>query len=125
MNETSDFLSQYGQAGVFFLFGTLFFLLNLGVAWLVRPRGTDPLFRTTYECGMESVGGTQVRVNVRFYAFALLFVLFDVETMFIYPWAVSYRQLGLTGFLEMFVFLGVLMLGLAYAWKKGALKWES
>ena len=125
MSGTADFLRQYGQVGVFLLFGVLFFFFNLLLAWLVRWRGHDPVFRTTYECGVESVGGTQVQVNVRFYSFALLFVLFDVETLFLYPWAVSYRDLALNGFLEMIVFLGVLMLGLAYAWKKGALKWES
>ena len=125
MSQTADFLRQYGQVGIFLLFGTFFFFFNLALAWLVRWRGNDPIFRKTYECGMEPVGGTQVQMNVRFYSFALLFVLFDVETLFIYPWAVSYRELALNGFLEMIVFLGVLMLGLAYAWKKGALKWES
>ena len=125
MSETSEFLRQYGQIGIFLLFGTFFGFFNLVLAWLLRSRGNDPLFKTTYECGPETVGSAHAQINVRFYLFALLFVLFDVETLFIYPWAVSYKDLGLVGFAEMLVFLGVLLLGLAYAWKKGALRWES
>ncbi len=72
----------------------------------------------------EPIGGAWGQLNVRFYLFALLFVLFDVETLFIYPWAVAYKSLGVVGFLEMVVFIAVLFLGLVYAWRKGALKWE-
>jgi NADH-quinone oxidoreductase subunit A len=119
-----DFLTQYGQVGIFILFGTVFGFISLFLSWLLRARGQDPLFRTTYECGPEPIGSTLVQLNVRFYVFALLFVLFDIETLFIYPWAVAYRSLGIVGFIEMIVFIGVLFLGLIYAWKKGALKWE-
>jgi NADH:ubiquinone oxidoreductase subunit 3 (subunit A) len=119
-----DFLSQYGHIGIFVIFGTAFAFISLGLSWLFRMRGQDALFRTTYECGPEPVGSAWVQLNVRFYVFALLFVLFDVETLFIYPWAVAYRELGWVGFVEMLVFIGVLFLGLVYAWRKGALKWE-
>lgn len=122
--EPVGFLSQYGQVGVFAVFGIFFSAFNLVLAWLIRARGNDPLFTTTYECGPEPVGSAWVRMNVRFYLFALLFVLFDVETLFIYPWAVAYRHLGLIGFVEMLAFIAVLFLGLVYAWRKGALQWE-
>lgn len=124
MNESTQFLREYTQVALFLGFGTFFAFFSLFLAWLVRVRNHDPLFATTYECGSEPVGGSWVQLNVRFYLFALLFVLFDVETLFIYPWAVAYKSLGLTGFLEMVIFIGILFLGLVYAWRKGALKWE-
>ena len=91
---------------------------------LLRPQVADSIKETTYECGMPAVGGTEVRTNVRFYVYALLFVIFDVETLFVYPWAVTARDLGPMALLEMIVFLAVLFLGLVYAWRKGALTWE-
>lgn len=122
--ETAEFLKKFGQVGIFLAFGTFFAFFSLFLAWLVRSRGHDPLFRTTYECGPEPVGSAYAQFNVRFYVFALLFVLFDVETLFIYPWAVAYKSLGLLGFVEMTVFIAILFLGLIYAWGKDALRWE-
>ena len=122
--ESAEFLKQFGQVGVFFAFGLFFAFFSLFLSWLLRARGNDPLFRTTYECGPEAVGSPWVQVNVRFYLFALLFVLFDVETLFIYPWAVAYKFLGMIGFVEMAAFIAVLLLGLVYTWRKGGLKWE-
>ena len=124
MTESMEFLKAYGQTGLFFLFGIIFAAIGLVLAWLVRARNDDPIFNTTYECGSETIGPSQVQINIRFYIFALLFVLFDVEAVFVYPWAVNAKNLGISGFAEMAVFLGVLLLGLAYAWKKGVLKWE-
>ncbi|MBI2916072.1 MAG: NADH-quinone oxidoreductase subunit A [Elusimicrobia bacterium] len=125
MFETSDlFLRQYGQVGIFLLFGIFFAVISLALAWLVRVRNHDPLLNTTYECGPDPVGTAWIPLNVRFYLFALLFVIFDVETLFIYPWAVIYKDLGMAGFLEMSVFIAILSLGLLYAWKKGALQWD-
>ena len=119
-----EFLSQYTQIGVFIVFGILFSCISLGLSWLLRARGNDPLFNTTYECGPEPEGSAWGKINVRFYIFALLFVLFDVETLFIYPWALIYKEIGALGFVEMFIFIAILTLGLAYAWKNDALKWE-
>ena len=121
MAESLGFLHQYAKVGIFLAFGIFFGFFNLILAWLVRVRGHDPLFRTTYECGPEPVGSAWGQLNVRFYLFALLFVLFDVETLFIYPWAVAYKTLGPEAFIEMVVFIAVLFVGLVYAWKKGAL----
>ncbi len=124
ISETVQYLQQYSQVALFIGFGILFSAFNLGLYWLIRARGNDPIFRTTYECGPESIGTPWVQLNVRFYLFALLFVLFDVETLFIIPWAVAYRGLGVLGLVEMLVFISVLFLGLIFAWRKGALQWE-
>jgi NADH-quinone oxidoreductase subunit A len=78
-----------------------------------------------YECGSESTGGRHVKVSAKFNLTAILFVIFDVEVVFIYPWAVKFRSLGYEGLFAMFGFLGALGLALAYAWKKGALEWET
>ena len=123
-DESIVYLKQFGQVGIFLLFGLFFSFFSLFLAWLVRPRNHDPIFRTTYECGPEPVGTPWVQMNVRFYLFALLFVIFDVETIFIYPWALAVGSLGWVGLAEMVVFIAVLFLGLIYAWKKGALEWE-
>lgn len=80
---------------------------------------------TPFECGSESSGGRHVRLSVKFYLTAILFVVFDIEAVFLYPWAVRFRSLGWVGLVEMLGFLGVLVLGLVYCWKKGALEWET
>jgi NADH-quinone oxidoreductase subunit A len=78
-----------------------------------------------FECGSESSGGNHVKMSVKFYLTAILFVVFDIETVFIYPWAVQFRSLGWFGLAEMFGFLAVIVVALVYVWKKGALEWES
>jgi NADH-quinone oxidoreductase subunit A len=80
---------------------------------------------TTYESGNDPVGSSQVRFNVRYYIFALMFVIFDVETVFLYPWAVAHRSLGLFALIEMLVFVLLLVVGLIYAWRKKVLRWTS
>ena len=90
----------------------------------LRPYGEAPERKELpFECGNEPVPAVRKRFTVKFYLVALLFVLFDVEVIFLYPWAVLYRQLGWFGFLEMAVFLGILIAGLIYVWRKGALQW--
>ncbi|MBI4586632.1 MAG: NADH-quinone oxidoreductase subunit A [Planctomycetes bacterium] len=91
---------------------------------LLGPRRRDPLKLSTYECGVPLLGGTRDRFSVKFYLVAILFVLFDIETVFLIPWAVEFRQFGWLGILEMFIFLGILIIGLVYAFKRGALKWD-
>ena len=90
---------------------------------LLGPRATNPVKHDPFECGNPATGPAFGRFSVRFYIIAVLFVVFDVETIFLFPWAVKFRVLGLFGFVEMLVFLGILMVGYAYAWKKGALEW--
>jgi NADH-quinone oxidoreductase subunit A len=77
-----------------------------------------------YECGMPPVGSARERFSVKFYIIAMLFIVFDIEAVFLYPWAVVFKKLGLFGFLEMGVFIVILLVGYAYVWKKGALEWE-
>jgi len=77
-----------------------------------------------YESGMTPLGPAQRRMPIKFYLVAVLFILFDVEIIFLYPWAVTFRQLGLFGFIEMVIFVAILLVGYVYAWKKGALEWE-
>ncbi len=88
------------------------------------PKVYDPIKYSVYECGVDPIMPAQIRVSVKFYLIALLFILFDLESAFIYPWAVLFRSLGLFGFIEMAVFVFILLVGLVYAWKKGALDWQ-
>lgn len=83
-----------------------------------------PVKEAPYESGMIPLGSTRERFSVKFYLVAILFIVFDIETIFLIPWAVSFRELGLFGFTEMLVFIGILGVGLAYIWKKGALQWD-
>jgi NADH-quinone oxidoreductase subunit A len=98
---------------------------GLGVSRLLQPSHPNPVKNASYECGNEPTGDAQIRYNVRFYIFALLYVVFAVEAAFLFPWAVVFR--GIAGFLplgEALVFIGILALALAYAWRKGALQWD-
>jgi len=117
-------MNAYAVIYAFTLVGVLFAAVTLIAAQLLRPRVAYDRKLSTYECGIPPTGGTEVNLNVRFYVFALLFVIFDVETLFVYPWAVTARELGPLALAEMGIFLAILFLGLAYAWSKGALQWE-
>jgi len=91
-----------------------------------KPKKTDTeaVKTDTYECGMQTVGSSWLQFNFRYYFYALLFVVFDVETVFLYPWAVHFRQLKLFGFVEMLIFILILVVGLVYAWKKKVMEWK-
>jgi NADH-quinone oxidoreductase subunit A len=120
---------QFGTVFVFVLVGFAFAGIALLVAKILRPSDPHPTKLTTYECGELPRGSSWVRFNVRFYLIALFFIVFDVETVFLFPWAVVFRQLyplpelGALVFWEMIVFLAILGLGLAYVWAKGDLNW--
>ncbi len=117
-------IAQYGHVLLFIIFGISFAVVNLFVSSLIRFYSGDSKQKIAYECGMEPVGTPYVPLDIRFYLFALLFVVFDVESLFLYPWAVVFKELGAVGFVEMLVFIAVLFLGLIYTWKRGALRWE-
>lgn len=114
---------------VFILFGIFFGGLALGIARLLRPHKPNPAKLLTYECGELPSGTSWVRFNVRFYLIALFFIVFDVEVIFLYPWAVVFKQLypvpglGALVFAEMMLFLAILVVGLVYIWAKGDLDW--
>lgn len=118
-------LAQYGHILLFVIFGFGFGVGNLVIASLVRFYSGDRRQKIPYECGMEPLGTPYVPMDIRFYLFGLLFVVFDVESLFLFPWAVVLKDVGWIGFVDMMVFIGVLFLGLIYTWKRGELQWES
>ena len=107
----------------FLLIGGVFVLLNLFISSLIRPSDPSPDKLAPYECGEESSGTGFVRFNPRFYVIGLIFLIFDIETVFIFPWATIVKGAGPFLLIEMFIFLGILVVGLAYAWGKGDLEW--
>jgi len=118
-------LAQYGNILLFVLFGAGFAVFNLLVlSPLLRFKSNDERQKIAYECGMEPIGTPYVPMDIEFYVFALLFVIFDIEALYLYPWAIIFRDLGWDGFASMLVFIGVLFFGLIYTWRRGALRWE-
>jgi NADH:ubiquinone oxidoreductase subunit 3 (subunit A) len=122
-------LDQYGIVALFAIVAALFPPIGLFVSWLVRPKKPNKSKLTTYECGLEfedfpeEAQHVWVQFRVQYYIFALIFVVFDVEVIFLYPWAVAYHALGLFALVEMAIFLGILVVALAYAWRKRLLEW--
>jgi NADH-quinone oxidoreductase subunit A len=126
-------VSEFGSILLFIIGAILFVVIALTVARLIRPNRPNPEKLSSYECGEEAVGSAWGQFNVRFYIVALIFILFDVELVFLFPWATVFgnREMiqatgGLWGWFalaEMFLFVGILVLGLAYAWVKGYLDW--
>lgn len=116
-------VDRWGFVALFSLIALSVPIIGLILSWLLRPHRPGPIKQTTYECGLETVGETWIQFKVQYYLYALIFVLFDVETVFLYPWAVAYNVLPLFALVEMFIFLLILGVGLAYAWRKGALEW--
>ena len=97
----------------------------LGLSALLGPNRTRGSKGAAYECGLIPLTDARSRFDVKFYLVAMLFILFDIEVVFMFPWAALYRRLGVLGFVEMVVFVGILLVGLAYVWRKGALEWEA
>ena len=122
--KVDPYLYHYLFIGVFTSVAVLFAILPLLLAKFIAPKKPSPLKQMPYECGIEPVGDPWVQFRVQYYIYALVFVIFDVETIFIYPWAVGFRELGLLGFVEMAIFIIILAVGLVYAWKKRALEWD-
>lgn len=115
---------HYLFLGCFVLAALVVPALPLVLARFVAPKKPGPIKNQIYECGMETEGDTWVRFRMQYYLFAILFVIFDVEALFLFPWAVVFRQVGRLGIAAMGVFLAVLAVGLLYAWQEGALEWE-
>ena len=115
---------NYLFLGVFLLIAISFPLLPIILAKFVAPKKPNPIKDATYECGVETKGDSWVQFKVQYYVYALIFVIFDIEVIFIYPWAVAFKQMGLFAFVEMTIFLAILALGLIYAWKKNVLEWK-
>ncbi|MCZ6874309.1 MAG: NADH-quinone oxidoreductase subunit A [bacterium] len=107
-----------------FLFGALMCLALLGASRFIGPRRPNPVKAATFECGMEPIAQPRTQFSIKFYVLAMLFIIFDIEVAFLYPWAVLFRELEIVGLIEAFSFLLVLTIGLLYAWKRGALEWD-
>ena len=120
----TNFLSEYLSI-IIFLFISL--LLSIGfivINYIASPRNPDPEKLSAYECGFEAFDNARIEFDVRFYLVAILFIIFDLEIAFLFPWAISLGNIGLLGFYSMMAFLFILTVGFIYEWKKGALEWE-
>jgi NADH-quinone oxidoreductase subunit A len=125
------FFEQYGMFAVLAIVGCVLYAVIMLTNRVMRPSVPSPQKLSTYECGVEAVGSGWSQMNIRYYVFAFLFVIFDVEAIFLFPWAVILGSLDATtqpsavfALVAMFLFIGTLLEGLAYAWKKGVLKWD-
>ena len=116
-------VASYVPIALFILIAIGFAIVTLLLAHLVHPHRRQAVKLEPYECGIEPLTDARDRYSIRYYLIAMLFVIFDVETVFLFPWAVVMDRLLLFGFIEMLVFLFILIVGYAYAWKKGALEW--
>jgi NADH:ubiquinone oxidoreductase subunit 3 (subunit A) len=116
-------MSQWIYVGLFFVVGLIIPVGAIAAAWILGPKKPNPIKQTTYECGIETVGESWVQFKAQYYIFALVFLVFDVETVFLFPWAVKLGQLGLFAVLEGIVFILILIAGLVYTWRKGMLEW--
>ncbi len=117
-------ISDYGYAGLFLIFGIAFVAGAFIVSWLLRPRAANPVKNSPYECGEVVKGTSWVQFNVHYYLIALIFVVFDVEVLFLVPWAIVLHELGRAAYVGMMIFIAILVFGLIYAWKKGAFNWQ-
>lgn len=124
MGPLHMYQNNYLIVFVFLCLGILLPVIALFLGKLLRPHKPTEMKYTTYESGIEPFHDSRVQFNVRYYLFGLMFVIFDVETVFLYPWAVAYDELGLFALVEMLFFVLILLLGLIYAWKKKVLKWN-
>jgi NADH:ubiquinone oxidoreductase subunit 3 (subunit A) len=115
--------NEWLYIGIFLIIGIIVPIVPLVFSRLVAPRKQNPIKQSTYECGIETVGDSWVQFQAQYYIFALVFLIFDVETVFLFPWALSIKQLPLFVVLEGVLFITILFAGLVYAWRKGMLEW--
>lgn len=119
-----EYINNYVIVAIFLVIAILLPMVALALGSLLRPHKPTVEKQVTYESGNLPVGEAQVRYNIRYYLFALMFVIFDIEIIFLYPWAVAYESLGLFALIEMLIFISLLLVGLLYAWKKKVLQWS-
>ncbi len=117
-------LAEYLPALLFLVVATAIGVVLMLVGWVLGPRRPEAEKLSPYECGFEAFEDARMKFDVRYYLVAILFILFDLEIAFLFPWAISLKEIGATGFWAMMVFLGILVVGFVYEWKKGALDWE-
>ena len=124
MNPGSYLPEHYLPVAIFLLLGTAMGLGMLIAGWFIRPRNPYPEKLLTYESGITPFMDAHQKFSIRYYIIAMLFLIFDIEAVFLYPWAVAFNHIGLYGLIEMVIFIVILLVGYFYAWKKGALEWE-
>ena len=117
-------LENYFPILVFLGLGTIMGAVMLTLGFILGPRRPDAEKNSPYECGFEAFEDSRMKFDVRYYLVAILFIIFDLEIAFLFPWAVVLDKIGMVGFVAMAVFLGILVVGFIYEWKKGALEWE-
>jgi NADH-quinone oxidoreductase subunit A len=117
-------LEQYFPILLFILIGIAVGVLPVALGWLIGPNRPDSEKLSPYECGFEAFEDARMRFDVRYYLVAILFILFDLEIAFLFPWAIVLEEIGMFGFVSMMIFLAILVVGFIYEWKKGALEWE-
>ncbi len=116
-------LIKYAGIAVVIVWGIVFPWILLALSRVFHPKHPTPAKLLTYECGLDTQGETWVQFKISYFMYALIFIAFDVETIFLYPWAVKFQSLGLFAIVEMFIFIAILLIGFWYAWKEGALEW--
>ena len=119
----NEFLNNYLPFAIMLVIGIVFVAIALFMSRMVRPSVKTKEKLSTYECAETPVGDARIHYNIQYYMIVIVFLIFDVEVLFMYPWAVQLRSLGRLGFIEMVLFIEVLIIGLAYAWRKEALEW--
>ena len=119
-----EYLSRYFPSLVFVFVALAFGAGTLLISYFVQPKYPEPEKLSTYECGSEPFSDARMPFPVRYYIFAMLFVIFDVEVIFLYPWAIVFNKIGLIGLIEMLIFIGLFLVAYVYAWRKGALEWD-
>ncbi len=124
MTPGSYLPEHFLPVAVFLLLGAAMGLGMLIAGWFIRPRNPYPEKLLTYESGITPFMDAHQKFSIRYYIIAMLFLIFDIEAVFLYPWAVAFGQIGLYGLIEMVIFVVILLVGYFYAWKKGALEWE-
>lgn len=119
-----EYLSEYFPILLFIFIALAFGVVTLVISYLVQPKYPEAEKLSAYECGSEPFSDARMPFPVRYYIFAMLFVIFDIEVIFLYPWAVVFDQIGIIGLVEMIIFIGLFVVAYVYAWKKGALEWD-
>ena len=119
-----EYLTRYFPILLFMGIAAAFGVVTLVLSYLVQPKYPEPEKLSAYECGSEPFSDARMPFPVRYYIFAMLFVIFDIEVIFLYPWAIVFDKIGIVGLVEMLVFIGLFIVAYVYAWRKGALEWD-
>ncbi len=118
------YLDNYSPILIFIILALAFGLVTLALSYLLQPKYPEFEKLSVYECGSEPFSDSRMPFPVRYYVIAMLFVIFDIEVIFLYPWAITFHDLGVIGLIEMMIFIGLFVVAYVYAWRKGALEWD-